>query len=72
MGDLAAEGDWVVISGDEAIRRNPAERRAWIEMRLTTFFLQSGWMRTPMEEQAWRFLLVSVWPAPYCVEARAT
>ncbi len=56
MGELGAEGDWVVITGDDAIRRNPAERRAWREMRLTTFFLQPAWMHTRMEEQAWRML----------------
>jgi PIN like domain len=56
MGELAAEGDWVVITGDEAIRRNPAERRAWRETRLTTFFLQPAWMHTRMDEQAWRLL----------------
>lgn len=56
MGELGTEGDWVVITGDEAIRRNPAERRAWREMRLTTFFFQPAWMRTRMEEQAWRLL----------------
>jgi hypothetical protein len=56
MGELGAEGDWVVITGDESIRRNPAERRVWREMRLTTFFLQPAWMNTRMEEQAWRLL----------------
>jgi len=56
MRELGAEGDWVVITGDEAIRRNPDERLAWRNMRLTTFFLQSGWMRARVEEQAWRLL----------------
>ena len=56
MGELGREGNWVVITGDDAIRRNPAERRAWREMRLTTFFLQPAWMGARMEEQAWRLL----------------
>jgi hypothetical protein len=56
MGELAAERNWVVVTGDEAIRRNPAERRAWREMRLTTFFLRPAWTHTRMEEQAWRLL----------------
>lgn len=56
MGELGAEGDWTVITGDEAIRRNPDEKRAWRDTRLTTFFLQSAWMNTRMEEQAWRLL----------------
>lgn len=56
MGELGAEGEWVVITGDETIGRNPAERRAWQQMQLTTFFLQPAWMHTRMEEQAWRLL----------------
>ena len=56
MSALGSEGEWVVVTGDDAIRRNPAERQAWREMRLTTFFLQSVWMHTRMEEQAWWLL----------------
>lgn len=56
MGELGTEGDWIVITGDEAIRRNPDERFAWRDMHLTTFFLQSAWMNTRVEEQAWRLL----------------
>jgi hypothetical protein len=56
MGDLREERDWVVITGDDAIRRNPAERHAWREMHLTTFFLQSAWMHTRVEDQAWRLM----------------
>ncbi|WP_333672882.1 hypothetical protein [Elioraea tepidiphila] len=39
MKDLAAEGGWVVVTGDERIIRNPAERAVWRASGLTTFFL---------------------------------
>ena len=56
MADLGREGDWIVISGDERIMRNPGERAVWIASRLTSFFLQDAWMRTTADEQAWRLL----------------
>jgi hypothetical protein len=56
MEEFGEERGWVVFTGDEAIRHNPAERTAWRRMGLTTFFLQPSWMRTPMEERAWRFV----------------
>lgn len=54
MNELADEGGWVVVTGDERITRNPAERAAWRTSGLTTFFLQPGWMSVPFHEQAWR------------------
>lgn len=54
MSDLAAEADWLVITGDDRIRHNPAWRRAWIQMGHTTFFLLAAWMKAPGE--AWRLL----------------
>jgi hypothetical protein len=56
MSEIGAEGDWIVVSGDEAISRNPTERMAWINMNCTTFFLSSAWMNVRLEEQAWRLL----------------
>ena len=49
MSDLAAEADWLVITGDDRIRHNPAWRRAWIQMGHTTFFLLAAWMKAPGE-----------------------
>ena len=43
MKALGEEKDWVVISGDLRITRNPAEREAWRESGLTAFFLQKAW-----------------------------
>lgn len=56
MMDLAAEGGWVAVTGDERITRNPAERAVWRASGLTTFFLLPAWMRAPFEEQAWRLI----------------
>jgi len=56
MGDLARDGDWIVVTADDSIRRNPAERQAWINMGQTPFFMQPTWMKVPCEEQAWRLL----------------
>ena len=40
---LAAERDWIIVSGDLRITRNKAERLAWRESGLTAFFLKSAW-----------------------------
>ncbi|MGD9618213.1 MAG: hypothetical protein AB7H90_24010 [Alphaproteobacteria bacterium] len=42
---LAAEGEWVVISGDMRIFRNRLEREAWRRSRLVVFFLAPQWRR---------------------------
>lgn len=47
---LGEEGDWIVISGDTRITRNPTEKRAWIESTLTGFFLAEPWMN----DQYWK------------------
>jgi hypothetical protein len=51
--------DAVVITADPRITRGPAERAAWLEAGLTTFFLQS-FAALPIDQQAWR--LVKWWP----------
>jgi hypothetical protein len=56
MRDLAGEGGWTLISGDERISRNPAERAIWRASGMTTFFLQPTWMGAQLPEQAWRLL----------------
>lgn len=57
---LAEEGDWVIISGDLRITRNPHERKAWREAGLTAFFLKKGWAQLGFWKQAAR--LVLWWP----------
>lgn len=57
---LGQERDWVIISGDLHITRNPAERQAWLESGLTAFFLKSGWA----DQKLWLYAsrLVAWWP----------
>ena len=43
MHALAAEEDWVIITADVRISRNPHEVRAWKEAGHTMFFLKPGW-----------------------------
>jgi len=57
---LAAEGKWIIISGDEAIQRRPAERKVFSDAKLTTFFLASAWPRAPFWDQA--YFMVRWWP----------
>ena len=60
IGALAAEGDWIIVSGDPRITRNPAERAAWRESQLTAFFLKPGWTNLDPWVQASK--LVARWP----------
>jgi hypothetical protein len=58
---LGQERDWVIVSGDLRISRNPAERRAWLESGLTTFFLKAGWGNQRIWTYAARFFYW--WPS---------
>lgn len=49
---LAAEGEWIIISGDPRISRGQAERAAWMESRLTAFFCGDAWGSRPLMTQA--------------------
>jgi hypothetical protein len=40
---LGSEGEWIIISGDLRITRNPIERAAWMESGLTGFFFGDAW-----------------------------
>ena len=58
---LASEGNWVIISGDVRITRNPQQCKAWQEANLTTFFLpKKKWMASDPWLQAAN--LVRWWP----------
>lgn len=43
MRKLAEEAEWVILSGDVAIRSNPHEVAAWKQSGHTIFFLKAGW-----------------------------
>lgn len=55
MRALAKESDWVIVSGDLQIRKNPHEIKAWQEAGHTTFFLKKGWIDLTFWDQAWKF-----------------
>lgn len=52
---LAKEKDWVVVTADVRISRNPYEVRVWKEAGHTVFFLKPGWTNLPFWEQANKF-----------------
>jgi hypothetical protein len=58
---LAADkpSDWVVVTGDQRIRKNLAERTAWIRAQLKGFVLASAYQKTPVNQCAstilWRW-----------------
>jgi len=57
---LATDGDWVIVSGDLRITRNPVERAAWHESGLTAFFFGDAWSRSQYWKKAAE--LVEWWP----------
>lgn len=57
---LGEDGDWIILSGDVRITRNPHEREAWRRSGLTAFFLPKQWSDHRMWEKTWR--IVRWWP----------
>lgn len=55
MKALAAEEEWVIITADVRISRNPHEVRAWREAGHTIFFLKPGWTDLTFWNQANKF-----------------
>lgn len=56
IGQLSAEGRWVVISGDRRITRNKAEYNAFRNSNLVGFFLSKGLYKSPVVKQMERIL----------------
>jgi hypothetical protein len=56
MSELAKEPNWVIISGDIRISKNPHEVAAWRAAGHTTFFLKPGWTNCSFWVQAWKFV----------------
>jgi hypothetical protein len=56
MSQLAREPDWIIISGDIRISRNPHEVEAWRNAGHTTFFLKPGWTNYQFWIQAYKFV----------------
>jgi hypothetical protein len=43
---------WIVITGDQRIRKNEAELRAWIRAGLKAFVLAPAYQKTPINQGA--------------------
>ncbi|MGO6777681.1 hypothetical protein ACCS92_03825 [Rhizobium ruizarguesonis] len=56
IGELSAEGRWIVISGDRRITRNKAEYNAFRNSHLVGFFLSKGLYKSPLIKQMERIL----------------
>jgi len=56
MAELAREEDWIIVSGDTRISRNPHEVEAWRAAGHTTFFLKRGWTNYSFWIQAYKFV----------------
>jgi len=56
MSALGKEADWVIVTADVRIGRNPYEVQAWKESGNTIFFLKPGWLNLPFCEQASKFI----------------
>lgn len=56
MSELASEPDWIIISGDIRISKNPHEVEAWRAAGHTTFFLKPGWTNYSFWIQAYKFV----------------
>ena len=55
MRQLVDEEDWVIVTADARISKNPHEIRAWKETGHTIFFLKPGWAALTFWIQAARF-----------------
>jgi len=55
MKKLAEEEDWIIVTADVRISRNPHEVKAWKEAGHTVFFLKPGWTNISFWEQATKF-----------------
>lgn len=53
---LAKEKEWIIVSGDLRIRKNPHVMEAWKSAGHTIFFLKPGWINLPLWTQTWKFV----------------
>ncbi len=56
MNALGDEGEWVVLTHDASIKRNPHELAALEESGLTVFIFAAGWLNIGFWEQAWQLI----------------
>ena len=55
---LVQEDEWIVISGDHRIDRNPHLRQAWRQSGLIVFFLSKAWTTIPPLQQHSKLALI--------------
>jgi predicted nuclease of predicted toxin-antitoxin system len=70
MNALGEEGDWVVLTHDVRITRNPHELAALEQSGLTVFIFAKGWLDIGFWEQAWQ--LIKRWPGITSIARRST
>lgn len=54
------DAEWIVITGDHRIRKNLAERAAWVKAGLKGFVLAKAYQKTPINQCA--SMLLWRWP----------
>lgn len=59
IGELNAEGRWIIISADRRISRNKAEQQAFKSSKLIGFFLSAGLQKAKLTRQMER--LMALW-----------
>ena len=55
MKQLAQQEDWIIITADRRIGKNPHEIAAWKQAGHTIFFLKPGWTDMKFWDQAQKF-----------------
>ena len=56
MAQLAQQEDWVIITADIRIGKNPHQIEAWKQAGHTIFFLKPGWRKMTFWDQAQKFV----------------
>lgn len=54
------KGNWIIITGDTRILRNPINKAALTQSGLTTFVFPKDFMQKNRWEQSWR--TIKIWP----------
>jgi hypothetical protein len=56
MKELAKEADWIIVTADIRIGKNPHEIEAWKQAGHTIFFLKPGLLKMNFWDQAQKFV----------------
>lgn len=69
MLGLSQSGNWIALTGDYRISRNPHEAAAWNESGLVFFFLRPSWQDLPFWEYVSK--LTRRWPSIMALASQA-